>query len=117
MLTCYQLTAEDIPASGSSTPDEGRTEERGLNIEQNLAQDELELEERLGMLQAEKQELALDKRALQQELRELHDRLIRLQDNNVRIPFPWIRPVSVANVSSASSTSKAQRCGGSNKWD
>lgn len=42
------------------------------------------LEERFGKIMADKNRLALENKDLQKDLRDLHSRLSRLQENNVR---------------------------------
>ncbi len=48
---------------------------------------ELLFEERIGELMAENESYLRERKEFQKELRELHDRLARLQDNNVSMPM------------------------------
>lgn len=48
-----------------------------------VADPELLLEERLARIMAENDNLVREKKEVRKELRELHERLIRLQENNV----------------------------------
>lgn len=50
---------------------------------------ELLYEERLGELMADNENHIREKKELQKELRDLHDRLTRLQDNNVGVGYWW----------------------------
>lgn len=67
---------------------------------------ELVLEERLGKMRAEKGDLVQEKKDLQRELKEVHDRLDRLQVNNVSV---IVTPLHVQRPSADVSYSEIYR--------
>ena len=77
-----QLQYKSYPASDVET---SRSEDVTLSQKSTL-DPELLFEQRFGKVMADNEKLIREKKDMQQNLRDLHDRLVRLQENNVTFP-------------------------------
>ncbi len=76
---------------GFGNDETGNNSGRGpVNASVPVNDPELLFEERIGRVMAENENLIREKKELQKDLRELHNRLIRLQENNVGGPLLYV---------------------------
>jgi len=72
-----------ITANDASEDSTASKEATGASTQTQATDPELLFEQRFGKVMADNDKLSKDKADLEKELRDLHDRLARLQENNV----------------------------------
>lgn len=77
-----QMQDNSRPMSGNETPQNGAA----VSSKVPVIDQELLFEEKLGKIMADNEDIKIEKKELQKDLQELHDRLARLQVNNVLVP-------------------------------